>query len=56
MAQKQLRFHWRSATSNLADYWTKHHSGANHKIFRSKKMTPVHKVLSLFKVGNQEVS
>ena len=32
MAQKQFRFHWRPGTSNLADYWTKHHSGVHHNI------------------------
>ena len=32
MAQSQFRFHWRPGTSNLADYRTKHHNGAHHKI------------------------
>ena len=31
LAQKQFRFLWRPGTSNLADYWTKHHSGVHHK-------------------------
>ena len=51
MAQKQFRFHWRPGTSNLADYWTKHHSGVHHKNFRREMLTPVHKVINLFKSG-----
>ena len=31
LAQKQFRFLCRPGTSNLADYWTKHHSGVHHK-------------------------
>ena len=51
MAQKQFRFHWRPGTSNLADYWTKHHSGVHHKKIRREILTPVHKVINLFKSG-----
>ena len=51
MAQSQFRFHWRPGTSNLADYWTKHHSGTHHKNFRREILTPVHKVVSMFKTG-----
>ena len=36
MAQKQFCFHWRPGTSNLTDYWTKHHSGVHHKISGGK--------------------
>ena len=49
MAQQQFRFHWRPGTSNLADYWTKHHNGAHHKNFRREILTPVEKVSKLFK-------
>ena len=51
MAQKQFRFHWRPGTTNLADYWTKHHTGAHHKNFRREILTPVSKVYDLFKSG-----
>ena len=51
MAQKRFRFHWRPGTSNLADYWTKHHSGTHHRHFRREILTPVHKVVSMFKTG-----
>ena len=32
-SQGQFRYYWRPGTSNLADYWTKHHPGAHHKAF-----------------------
>ena len=51
MAQMQFRFHWRPGTSNLADYWTKHHSGVHHKKIRRGILTPVHRVTHLFKSG-----
>ena len=51
MAEKQFRFHWRPGTTNLADYWTKHHTGAHHKNFRREILTPVSKVYDLFKSG-----
>ena len=51
MAQMQFRFHWRPGTSNLADYWTKHHSGVHHKKIRRDILTPVHRVTHLFKSG-----
>ena len=50
--QKQFRFHWRPGTTNLADYWTKHHPGIHHKNFRREILTPVNKVQKLFKTGN----
>ena len=49
--QKQFRFHWRPGTTNLADYWTKHHPGIHHKNFRREILTPVNKVQKLFKSG-----
>ena len=30
-AQCQFRFYWRPCKDNLADYWTKHHCGAQRK-------------------------
>ena len=50
--QEQFRFHWRPGTTNLADYWTKHHPGIHHKNFRREILTPVNKVQKLFKTGN----
>lgn len=32
--QGQFRIHWRKGTENLADYFTKHHAPAHHKIMR----------------------
>ena len=43
MAQQQFSLHWRPGTTNLADYWTKHHNGAHHKNFRREILTPVEK-------------
>ena len=40
--QKQFRFFWRPGTTNLADYWTKHHPPSHHR-----KMRP--EILSAFK-------
>ena len=51
MNQKQFRFHWRPGTTNLADYWTKHHPGIHHRNFRREILTPVNKVQKLFKSG-----
>ena len=39
-AQNQFRFFWRSGTTNLADYWTKHHCAAHHVEQRKQILTP----------------
>jgi hypothetical protein len=40
-AQDQLRIHWRSGKTNLADYFTKHHSPAHHISVRTQLLTRV---------------
>jgi len=40
-AQGQLRVHWRPGKTNLADYFTKHHTPAHHVNIRSEFLTPV---------------
>jgi hypothetical protein len=39
-AQHQFRFYWRPGKSNLADYWTKHHTAAHHANVRHDYLTP----------------
>ena len=39
-AQQQFRFNWRPGTSNLANYWTKHHTAAHHVNVRHDYLTP----------------
>ena len=56
MAQKQFCFHWRPGTSNLADYWTKHHSGVHHKKIRREILTPIHRVVTCSSQASQKVS
>ena len=38
-AQKQFRFYWRPGNTNVADYWTKHHSPAHHVEMRPEILT-----------------
>ena len=33
--QKQFYVHWKRGTTNIADYYTKHHSPNHHKIMRN---------------------
>ena len=40
-AQGQLRIYWRPGKTNLADYFTKHHSPAHHVNIRSEFLTRV---------------
>ena len=35
-AQEQFRWIWRPGTTNLADYWMKHHCAAHHTTMRSE--------------------
>ena len=47
-----MRFHWlrdqsKPGSSNLADYWTKHHPASHHRNLRSEFLTPLKKVLEL---------
>ena len=39
-AQSQFRWLWRPGTTNLADYYTKHHCPAHHKNMQAEFFTP----------------
>jgi hypothetical protein len=41
--QGQFLVYWALGTDNLADYFTKHHSPAHHKLFRSRYLLELHK-------------
>jgi hypothetical protein len=41
--QGQFLFYWAPGTDNLADYFTKHHSTAHHKLMRSRYLLELHK-------------
>jgi hypothetical protein len=41
--QGQFIIHWRAGKDNLADYFTKHHSPAHHKLVRSRYLLELHK-------------
>ena len=38
--QGQFRYYWKPGTTNLGDYWTKHHPSSHHKNFRSLVLAP----------------
>ena len=40
-ARDQFRWLWRPGTTNLADYWTKHHCPAHHQAMRPEFLTLV---------------
>jgi hypothetical protein len=40
--QDQFIIHWRAGKDNLADYFTKHHSPAHHKLMRSRYLLELH--------------
>ncbi len=46
-AQSQFRFFWQTVTTNLADYWTKHHCAAHHIQQRPKFLTPQSMITAL---------
>jgi hypothetical protein len=41
--QGQFLVYWAPGTDNLADYFTKHHSPAHHKLMRSRYLLEIHK-------------
>jgi hypothetical protein len=41
--QGQFLVHWRKGADNLADYFTKHHSPAHHRLMRSRYLLELHK-------------
>ena len=55
MNQAQFRFHWRSGSTNLVDYWTTFHTAAHHNTFRREILTPVKLVEKLFRSGDNLV-
>jgi hypothetical protein len=40
--QGQFTIHWRRGADNLADYFTKHHSPAHHRLMRSRYLLELH--------------
>jgi hypothetical protein len=38
-AKRQFCFYWRPGSTNLADYWTKHHPASHQRTFRSEILT-----------------
>ena len=54
VAQGQYTVHWRQGTDNLADYSTKHHSPAHHRLMRSRYLLDLHKPIKSH--INQQVS
>jgi hypothetical protein len=38
VAQGHFVVHWRKGANNLADYFTKHHSPAHHRLMRSQHL------------------
>jgi hypothetical protein len=49
VVQKQFVVHWRQGSDNLADYFTKHHSAAHHRIMRSQYPAPSLAVIGIAK-------
>lgn len=43
VAQGQFIVHWRKGSDNLADYFTKHHSAAHHRLMRSRYLLSLHR-------------
>jgi hypothetical protein len=41
--QNQFIIHWRRGIDNLADYFTKHHSPAHHRLMRSRYLLDLHR-------------
>ena len=56
MIHKPFRFHWRPGTTNLADYWTKHHPVTDNKNTRREILNQVNKVQNSSKQKNLVVS
>jgi hypothetical protein len=41
--KKQCRVHWRRGSDNQADYFSKHHSPAHHRLMHSRYLLDLHK-------------
>ena len=56
--QGQFHVHWRKGADNLADYFTKHHSPAHHRLMRSRYLLDLHKppmtVKTILKVAKNQ--
>ena len=39
----EFLIHWRRGADNLADYFTKHHSPAHHRLIRSRYLLELHR-------------
>jgi hypothetical protein len=46
-AQNQFRYYWQTGTTNMADYWTKHHCAAHHIEQRPKFLMPQSMITAL---------
>lgn len=46
VANGDFIIHWRRGTDNLADYFTKHHSPAHHRLMRSRYIVDLHRPLA----------
>jgi hypothetical protein len=55
-AQNQFRIYWRPGKTNLADYFTKHHSPAHHRNTRGEFLTRVKELRELRANGIRKVS
>jgi hypothetical protein len=51
-AQGQFIIHWRRDSDNLADYFTKHHSPAQHRLMRSQYLLDLHRPVPPIRGGN----
>jgi hypothetical protein len=51
VAQKQFVVHWRKGADNLADYFTKHHSPAHHRLMRSRYLLALHRPTAPIRSG-----
>ena len=55
-AQQQFRFYWKPGKTNLADYFTKHHTPSHHKNVRSEFLTKYAELRELRKSKTQMVT
>jgi hypothetical protein len=49
--QNQFNVHWRRGVDNLADYFTKHHSTAHHRLMRSRYLVDLHRPSPVIRSG-----
>jgi hypothetical protein len=51
VAQSHFVVHWRRGSDNLADYFTKHHSPAHHRLMRSRYLLDLHRPPTSIRCG-----